>query len=150
MSTTQRLVHFLLDEHHYALLLSAVERIVRSAEITPLPKAPEVIHGVLDVHGTVMPVVNIRRRFNLPDRTLQINDHFIIARTSRRRVVLPVDAVLDVLEYSEERIVNSAQVAPRLEYVKGILKLEEGLILIHDLNTFLSLDEELALDEAMK
>ena len=146
----ERVVQFLLDEQRYAIPLSAVDRVVQSAEITSLPKAPKVVLGVLNVRGSLIPVVNIRQRFNLPRRPLHINDHFIIARTSQRMVICPVDAALGVVEYSENRIVESVHVAPQLEYLKGILKLEDGLTLIHDLDTFLSLDEEQDLDEAMK
>ncbi len=150
MANIRQLVNFRLDDRRYALSLTTVERVVRSAELTPLPGSPEIILGVLNVHGNLMPAVRIRQRFNLPSRPPSINDHFVIARTSRRAVILPVDAALGVLEYPEDRIVDSAAVAPRLEYVSGILKLEDGLILIHDLDTFLSFDEEEVLDKAMK
>ena len=150
MNRVLQLLQFTLDEQRYALLLSVVERIVRAAEITPLPKAPEIVLGVLNVHGAVIPAVNIRKRFNIPERAMGISDHLVIARTIRRMVALPVDAVLGVLEYPEEHIVKAEQIIPHLDYTQGVLKLDDGLTLIHDLDTFLSLEEHLALDEAMK
>lgn len=143
------LVAFSLDEQRYALPLSAVERVVRAVEVTALPRAPEIVSGVINVRGSVIPVVNVRRRFGLPEREPALSDQLIIGRTSRRSVALVVDAVAGVLEYSEKQAVPAEAIAPGLEYVTGVVKLSNGMVLIHDLDRFLSLDEERALDEAM-
>ena len=58
-----QIVVFALDEPRYALPLSAVERVVRAVEITPLPKAPEIVLGVINMQGQVVPAVDIRKRF---------------------------------------------------------------------------------------
>ncbi|MBI4530070.1 MAG: chemotaxis protein CheW, partial [Candidatus Latescibacteria bacterium] len=84
MKESHQLVVFTLDEQRYALHLSAVERVVCSVEVTPLPKAPEVVLGVINVQGQVLPVVNIRKRFQLPERGITLTDHFIVAQTARR------------------------------------------------------------------
>lgn len=63
MDKLNQLVVFAFDEQRYALHLSAVERIVRMVEITPLPKAPEIVLGVVNVQGRIVPIVNIRKRF---------------------------------------------------------------------------------------
>ena len=145
----QMLVLFRLDEQHYALHLPAVERVVRTVEITPLPKAPEIVLGVINAHGQVIPVVNVRKRFRLPEREVDLDDHIMIARTSKRLLALPVDSVEGVIEYPEEQVVVSEKIVPGMEYVEGVLKLPDGLILIHNLEKFLSLKEEKALDGAM-
>ena len=76
-------------------------------------------------------------------------DQIIVARTSTRPVALVVDAASGVIECPVERFVTPAAIVPGLEYVKGVAKLEDGMILVHDLDRFLSLDEEQSLDEAM-
>ena len=143
-------VVFVLDGQRYALYLSAVERIARVVEITPLPKAPGVVLGVINVGGRIIPVVDIRKRFGLPAREINLSDQLVIASTSRRRVALVVDSVIGVKEDSVASMVAAEQILPRMEYVKGVVKLEDGMILIHDLNTFLSLEEETALDSALQ
>ncbi len=150
MNRFHHLVQFTLDEQRYALPLPALERIVRSVEITPLPKAPEIILGVINVHGNIIPVVNMRRRFKVREKELDIRDQMIIAGTKRRRVAFPFDAAIGVLEYPEERIVKAEQITPRLEYLLGVAKLDDGLLLIHDLDTFLSLEEHRTLDDALQ
>lgn len=145
----QMLVLFRLDEQHYALHLPVVERVVRAVEVTPLPKAPEIVLGVINAHGQVIPVVDVRKRFRLPEREVDLEDHIMIARTPKRLLALPVDLVEGVVAYSEEQVVVSEKIVPGMEYVEGVLKLPNGLILIHDLEKFLSLKEEKALDSAM-
>ena len=145
----QMLVLFHLDEQRYALLLPVVEQVVRAVEITPLPKAPEIILGVINVHGQVIPVVDARKRFRLPEREVDLDDQIMIARTPKRLLALPVDSVEGVVGYSEEQVVVSEKIVPGIEYVEGVLKLSDGLILIHDLDKFLSLEEEKILNGAM-
>ena len=148
-SDRNRIVVFALDEPRYALLLSAVERVVRAVEITPLPKAPEIVLGIINVQGRIIPVIDVRQRFRLPTREMKLDDRFIIARTSRRQVALVVDSVTGFRELTEREIVNTEQALPFADYVKGVAKLEDNLVLIHDLDQFLSLDEEKAIDAAL-
>jgi purine-binding chemotaxis protein CheW len=140
---------FSLDEPRYALELSVVERIVRSVEITPLPKAPEIVLGVINVQGQVIPVVDVRKRFRMPGREINIDDRFIISRTSMRLVALVVDDVTGVQRLGNREIVSAERDLPFAEHIKGVAKVEEDLVLIYDLDQFLSLDEEQKLDEAM-
>ena len=144
-----RLVAFLLNEQRYALFLSAVERIVRAVEVTALPKAPEIVLGVVNMRGQIIPVINVRKRFHLPGKEIDLSDQFLIAHTSTRIVGLAVDAVLGVIERAAEEVISVQKIVPGIEYVVGIVRLQDGMILIHDLDKFLSLDEERVLNEAM-
>ena len=150
MNRLIRLVNFNLDDQKYALFLSAVIRIIRVVEITSLPKAPEIVSGIINLQGQVIPVFDIRMRFHLPAREVQLNDQLIIASTTKRTVALLVDSVNDVIEIPEEKIIAAEQILPELEYVEGVVKTEGGMVLIHDLEKFLSRHEEKALDEAME
>ncbi|MHB0970455.1 MAG: chemotaxis protein CheW [Thermoanaerobaculia bacterium] len=147
---TNRLVVFTLGDWRYGLPLFAVDRIVRVVDVTSLPKAPDIVLGVVNVRGRVIPVINVRRRFRLPEREIALSDQMLIARTTRRPVALMVDAVTGVLHYSEQEAVAAEDVLPELQYVDGLVKLDDGLILIHNLDTFLSLEEEAVLDRALE
>ena len=144
-----QIVVFSLDEPRYALDLLTVERVVRAVEITHLPKAPEIVLGVINMQGQVIPVVDVRKRFRLPEREINIDDRFIISRTSRRLVALVVDDVTGVQKLGNREIVSAKQALPFAEYIKGVAKVEDDLVLIYDLDRFLSLDEEQKLDEAL-
>ena len=149
MIQVHQLVVFTLDEQRYAVPLSAVERIVRLVEITPVPHTPEIVLGVINVQGRILPVVNIRGRLRLPARELHLSDHLLIARTSKRTVALVVDAVSEVVTLSDPEMVTREKILAHLGYVAGVVKRPDGLILIHDLDEFLSLEEEQALHDAM-
>ena len=150
MNRLRKLVTFSLDDRAFALYVSAVQRIIRVVEVTALPKAPEIVVGIINLQGTVIPVFDIRRRFHLPAREMQLSDQLIIASTAKRTVALMVDSVNDVIEIPEEKIIAAEQILPELEYVEGVVKTEGGMVLIHDLERFLSLPEEKALDEALE
>ena len=81
---------------------------------------------------------------------MQLNDELIIATTEMRTVAFIVDSVNDVIETPEEKIIAAEQILPELEYVEGVMKTEGGMVLIHDLEKFLSLHEEKALDKALE
>ena len=144
-----QLVVFTLAKQRYGLPLSSVERAVRMVEITPLPKAPDIVLGVINVHGRLVPVVDVRRRFRLPEREISLTDQIIVATTRQRPVALVADTVEGVLACSQEQVVAAERILPAVEYVEGVVKLDDGMVLIHDLERFLSLDEETALDRAL-
>ncbi|OPY75386.1 MAG: Chemotaxis protein CheW [Syntrophorhabdus sp. PtaU1.Bin058] len=144
------LVSFQLDDRQFAVPLSSIERIERAVSITPLPKAPDIVLGVINIHGSIVPVFNIRERFRLPPRDMQLSDQLIVAHTSKRTIALLVDSVIAVIEVPGEKIVETSNILPQLDFVEGVAKAEDGMILIHDLERFLSIREEQSLDEAMK
>ena len=150
MNSSIQLVVFTLDSQRFALPLSTVERAIRIMEIVHLPKAPEIVIGVINLHGKIIPVVNIRNRFRLPQREINLNDQLIISNTKKRPLAILIDLVLGVFEFPEKRIVSADKILPDIEYIEGVAKLEEGIILIHDIDKFLSLEEEKAIDEAIK
>ncbi len=150
MGKLNQLVVFTLDDHKYALYLPVVERVVSAAEVTPLLKAPDIVLGVINIQGKVIPVANIRKRFGLPEREIGLSDQFIIANTSKRTVVLVVDTVSGIIEPAGEKLISSENITPGLEHVDGVIKLEDGLILIHDLDKFFSLEEEKKLVNSLK
>ena len=140
---------FRLDEHRYALPLPAAERVIRAVEVTPLPKAPAVVIGVIDVHGRVLPVFNLRRRFSMPEREVDPADWFLIAHTTRGAVVLMIDEAEGVVEAPADDTVDSIPIVPGFAQFPGVARLDDGLVVIHDLEQFLSSTELRQLDDAM-
>jgi purine-binding chemotaxis protein CheW len=150
MINPDRLLPFTLGDQRYALALSSVKNVVRAVTITPLPKAPEIVLGIINVRGRVIPVVDVRKRFGFAPRELRLSDQFIIAQTPKRTVALVADRVEGLIEIDEQAVISAGQVLPRTDYVEGVVKLADGMLLIHDLAGFLSLDEEQALSDALQ
>lgn len=145
-----QLVGFTLAGQGYAVPLSQVERIVHVVEVAPLPQAPEIILGVINFSGRIIPVADMRRRFRLPAKEPEIYDFLIIARTSRREIAFTAETLAGVMDCPEEELIAAEQIVPGLEYLQGVMRLKDGLIFIHDLEQFLSLDEEKSLATALK
>lgn len=140
---------FELSGHGYGIPLADVERLWRAVAVTPLPKAPAIVEGIINVQGTVVPVLDMRARFRLPAKSAHSSDHLIVARAGPRRVALRVDRALDIMAIDGDAIEHPAASLPQSGYVTGIAKLPDGLLLIHDLVAFLSADEGAALDVAL-
>lgn len=144
------LVAFGLEGHRYAINLTVVERVLPMTEVSPLPEAPAVAVGVINVHGQVIPVLDIRRRFGLPIRDYGLDTYLLLARTARRAFAVPVDEVLGVHEIATEDVTLPKTILPGIGRVEGIVTLPDGLMFIHNLDTFLSLDEEQRLTAALE
>ena len=93
-----------------------------------------------------MPVMNLRRRFHLPMRDVEPLDQFIIANTSKRKVALWVDSIADVVEASERNIVIKEMIEPGAEDIEGVMILDDGMLLIYNLERMLSPEEEALFD----
>jgi len=148
-AVNREIMLFTLHESRFAIYLSAVERVVQAVEITPLPKAPEIVLGIINVHGQIVPVMDIRQRFNLPRRDVGLDDQFILVHTARRLIALFVDTVNDIQVLAEQEILTGDQIPFGSGSIAGVIKLENDLILICELDQFLSLDEERKLEKVM-
>ena len=143
------LLVFRLGLQAHALHLHAVQRAVRAAAVTPLPGAPPPVIGILDVAGRVLPVLSIRRRLGLEPGAIEPHMHFLIARMANRDVVLPVEEITGVV-----RVERGAQaddvVANGFGLVEGVVRLDDGLVLIDDLEKFFSPDEWRQVERALE
>lgn len=147
---TVDVVLFELDGRRFGLPAEHVQELLRAVAIRPLPKAPPVIEGLIDVRGTAVPVLDVRARFRLPGRSLRMSDHLILACVPQRCVSFRVDRAIALVRISDAAIAEASAVVPGIEYVAWIAKQPQELVLILDLETFLSQAEEESLSIAMQ
>lgn len=150
MNSLDQLIVFSIDEQRYALPLSTVERVFRAVEITILPGALEIVLGIVNVQGRIIPVVNIRRRLGLQEREIDPDDQLVIANTSKRSIAFVADSVGGMIEIPEQEVVAAGEILPGMEYVKGIVKQDDGMIHILDIDSILSFGEIKSLDDAVE
>jgi purine-binding chemotaxis protein CheW len=149
-TTTDQILVFTLDELAYALPLSKVVKVIHAIEIRHLPEAPEIITGIINVQGRIIPVTDIRKRFGLLTREIDPDDRLIIADTGKRQVAILVDTVTGIRDLAPRQLAVAKETLPFAEHIRGVAKVDDGLVLIYDLDRFLSLDEEKELDQALK
>jgi purine-binding chemotaxis protein CheW len=141
------LLTFDIWHERFGMALADVREVVRAVSIARLPKAPLVVEGVVNVRGSIVPALDIRARFNLPPKAVEPSDHLVIAFAKRRLVAIRVDRVTDLMLLARTDIEDLALAVPGSDLVAGVAKLHDGLLLIHDLATFLSVTEAAALDK---
>lgn len=141
---------FTLAEQRYALPVDVVVRVHRIAFASPLPEAPDVVSGLLNIAGEIVPLIDLRRRFSLPDRPIELSDRLVVVRTPTRVVALRVDDVIGTVAVATGAVVPAERILPSLAHVRGVVAFEDGLVLIQDLDAVLSLDEEARLDALLE
>jgi purine-binding chemotaxis protein CheW len=141
------LLTFEIWRERFGIAVADVREVVRAVSIARLPKAPAVVEGVVNVRGSIVPALDIRARFNLPPKVLEPSDHFVIAFAKRRLVAIRVDRVTDLIKLGRGDVEDLTVAVPGSQLVAGVAKLHDGLLLIHDLATFLSVSEAEALDK---
>lgn len=144
-----RLLAFDLGDARYALRADLLQEVTRAVAVSPLPAAPAAVEGVINVRGVLAPVIDMRRQCRLPARPNTPDQHFLIARTADRLVALRVDRASDLVTVADDAIASAASVAPGADGAAGIARLPDGVLVIHDLDRFLSPDEARQLDTAL-
>lgn len=140
---------FQVGGQRFGLPAHSVREAFRAVSIAPLPKAPKVVEGVVNVRGEVVPVLDIRSRFRLPKKDPEPADHIILAELAGRPLALRVDRVMELASLPSTEIETGKTAMPLGDYVSGVAKLPDGLVLIHDLGSFLSREESLELGESL-
>jgi purine-binding chemotaxis protein CheW len=134
------LLVFSVEAQRYALRISCVLRVLPMLHIEPLPSAPDVVAGMINVAGQVVPVMSLRRRLGLSERQARLSDVLVLAKAGEITAALPADTVVGVLDPAHVPM-PAADIVPGVAHIAGVVKLEDGLVLIHDLDLFLSLPE---------
>ncbi|MRR58744.1 MAG: chemotaxis protein CheW [Deltaproteobacteria bacterium] len=141
--TAYHLVAFQLDGETYGVEIDQVQEIIRAAEITAVPGAPAHVRGVINLRGKIIPVVDLRIRFNMPESGASEEQRIIVVELGKKRLGMLVDSVSHVIRLPSASIEDIPEEAVTLEenYIKGVGKLERQLIIILDLNRSLLLTE---------
>ncbi|MEX0982578.1 MAG: chemotaxis protein CheW [Bacteroidales bacterium] len=149
-TATDQIIMFTLDELSFALTLNVVVKVIHAIEISYLPEAPEIIAGIINVKGQIIPVADIRKRFGLAPCEIELDDRLIITDTGKRQIAILVDAVTGIRDLTPQQLAIAANTLSFSENISGVAKLDDGLVLIYDLTRFLNLDEEKELSKALK
>lgn len=133
---TFHLVTFQLGQEEYGIEIASVQEIIRATDITPVPGAPAHVRGVINLRGKIIPVVDLRTRFALPQMQADESQRIVVVELKDKRIGMLVDAVSQVIripagivEEMPEEAVNVAE-----NFIKGVGKLDNRLIIILDLN----------------
>jgi len=141
MEALLHLVTFQLGREEYGVEIASVQEIIRATDITPVPGAPSHVRGVINLRGKIIPVVDLRRRFALEVAVSSETQRIIVVELGEKRIGMLVDSVSQVIKVPAGVIEEMPEEATSVDenFIRGVGKLENRLIIILDLNKSLLL-----------
>ncbi|MDA1256994.1 MAG: chemotaxis protein CheW [Chloroflexi bacterium] len=136
----QQLVVFDLAQEAYGVDIGTVREIIRMQDVTSVPHRPDYVSGVINLRGRITPVVDLRKRFDLPQAEITRDSRIVVVDIDGHDIGMIVDAVTEVLRISTTQIEPPSNVmaAGGSDYIVGIAKLESRLVLLLDLERVLT------------
>jgi purine-binding chemotaxis protein CheW len=143
-----QIVTFRVGGEEFGVDVFGVQEILPYREVTPVPRAPEFVEGVLDVRGSVVPIVDLRRRFEVAGCDRDEETRIILVEFGSERIGLVVDSVSEVMRVPETAISAAPEFIRGLaaEFVRGMIRLADRLVILLDLDRILSSQERIALE----
>jgi len=143
----QTYLSFKLSEEVFAINVSRVINILEMSNITKIPKSPVYMKGVINLRGTVLPVVDLRIKFGLPEKETTIDTGIIVLNIDMEEekilVGILVDSVREVLELKNSEIAPSPSIGTKYNsgFIEGLWRTDNKFIMILDINRVFSIDE---------
>jgi len=142
-NTNTKYVVFKMNNEHYGIDIANVKSIERIQSFTRVPNSPIYVKGVINLRGEVVPIIDLRLRFQLPYKELDSNSRIIIVFVNDIEIGLLVDSSSEVIEISPQDIDNPPTIKDSSTegFIKGIGKKDEKLIILIDLEKVIGLKE---------
>ncbi|MEW6066589.1 chemotaxis protein CheW [Desulforamulus profundi] len=132
-----QLVVFQLNDQQYALPINETQEIIRMAEVTRLPNTNYYIEGIINLRGTILPVISLNRRLGLPETEQNEDTRIIVVENKGSKVGMIVDSVLEVGRYTESEVEPPNMIGDNIDFLKGVVKKGDQLWLLVNLDTVL-------------
>lgn len=135
-----QLVTFSIGEEEFGVDILKVQEIIRTMEITKVPRAQDFVEGVINLRGKVIPIIDLRRRFGLVSKPHDKHTRIIVIEINKMIVGFVVDSVSEVLRIPASTVEPPPPVVAGLEseYINGVGKLHDRLLILLDLDKLLS------------
>ena len=138
-----QLVGFRLDNEDYAIAITKIQEIILIKPITRIPQVPDFIEGLINLRGSVIPIVNLRKRFGLMPRELDDETRIIVVNVHDKTVGCIVDAVTQVMRINRDQIQPPplGVLAVNHRYLAGLAKLDDRLMIILEIEKLFEAEE---------
>lgn len=141
-------VTFRLGEEKYGINVMQVQEVLRVTEIAPVPGAPPYVLGIINLRGNVVTVIDTRNRFGLMPKEVDDATRIVIIETEMHIIGIQVDSVAEVVDLKMSEIETAPNVGndESSKYIQGVTSRDNELLILVDLNKFLSDEEKAELD----
>ncbi len=147
--TIYQLVSFVVENEEFGVDILKVQEIIRTVDITRVPKSPDFVEGVINLRGKIVPVIDLRRRFGVEKRERDNETRIIVVELTEKVVGFLVDKVKEVIRVEKDIIEPPPELTTSISsnYITGVAKLQDRLLILLDLDKVLSGDEQEHLSE---
>lgn len=141
-------VTFQLEQETYGVDVMVVKEVLKFQDIAPVPGAPDYVLGIINIRGTVISVINTRRRFGLQDREVDDNTRIVIIEIGRHIIGILVDSVAEVVYLRRSQIESAPQVNKdeSARFIQGVCHRDDQLLILVELDKLLTEEELNELD----
>ncbi len=148
---TMQLVSFTLAKELYGIEITKVREIILITDITRIPETPDFLKGLINLRSTVIPVIDLRVRFGLPEGELTDESRIMVLQACGKTIGIVVDAVSEVLRVKQDQISPPPPTVAGLgrEYLSGLVKLDEKLLILLDIDKIFGEEELQAMKNAV-
>ena len=147
-SGSMQLVSFKLSEETYGIEITKIREIILVGEITQVPETPHYIKGLINLRSSVIPVIDLRARFSLPESELDDDSRIMVLNVGTRTIGIVVDSVSEVLRVSDEQVSPAPSTVASLgnQYMTGLVRLDDVLLILLDVDQLFGAEETEALE----
>ncbi|PQO44663.1 chemotaxis protein CheW [Blastopirellula marina] len=147
-ANSMQLVSFRLAQEEYGIEITRVQEIILMGEITRVPQTPDFIKGLINLRNTVIPIVDLRRRFGLPEEKASDETRIMVMNVAGKTIGIIVDAVSEVLRIAKDQIAPPPPTVAGLgrDYLTGLVKLDKRLLILLDMDKILTSSESVIVD----
>ncbi len=142
-------VIFKLCGEEYGVEISNVQEITEYTQATKVPNVPDFIEGIINLRGNITPIISLKKRFNLEENEMSENNRIIIINLKDKHIGFIVDDASQVITMDEKQIENPPDILTGIDrqYITGIGKVEEKIIIMLDLEKILTEEEKQEIKE---
>jgi purine-binding chemotaxis protein CheW len=150
MAETVQVVSFKLGSEEYGVEIAQVQEINRMVAVTHVPRAPQFMEGVINLRGQLIPIIDLRTRFGMKRAEHTKNTRIVVTEIGAKRVGMVVDSVSEVLRLPVDAIEDAPDMITGVdtEYIRGVGKIEDRLIILLDLAKIITGAEKRELEAA--
>ena len=143
-----QVVSFHLGSEEYGVDISQVQEIIRMVEITHVPRAPRFMEGVINLRGQLIPIIDLRTRFAMPRADQTKSTRIVVTEIGNKKVGIIVDSVSEVINIPIEQVEDAPDMIAGVgtEYIQGVGKVGERLIILLDLTMVITGEEKAQLE----
>ncbi|MHC1749952.1 MAG: chemotaxis protein CheW [Cellulosilyticaceae bacterium] len=143
-----QIVVFKLNDQEYGIDIMRVLEIITYQSVRPVPEVPDYIEGIINLRRDIYAIVNLRKRFHMPEEASDENTKIVLMKLEDLKVGFIVDTVSEILVIDERDIEPTPKMIARYDskYIKGVTKKNESMILLLDIDRLITEDDQDAIN----